>query len=65
MFDIEVSEEAAEDLQWFRKRDQVVICDGMDEALRYEPDTKPKTTAARACFRMGIANRHLSRFLRC
>ena len=42
MYDIELSDDAAEDLHWFRKYDQVAICNGMDTHLRNEPDTETK-----------------------
>lgn len=37
MYDIDYTEDAIEDLQWFRKHEQNMIVDGIDEQLRYEP----------------------------
>ncbi|WP_129633721.1 type II toxin-antitoxin system RelE family toxin [Candidatus Oscillochloris fontis] len=37
MYDIDYTEEALDDLQYFRKHEQNIIVDGIDEQLRYEP----------------------------
>ena len=37
MFEIDFAPEAWEDLRWFRKRDQTIILDGIEEQLRYQP----------------------------
>lgn len=37
MYDIDYTEDAIEDLQYFRKHEQNIIVDGIDEQLRYEP----------------------------
>jgi mRNA-degrading endonuclease RelE of RelBE toxin-antitoxin system len=37
MYDIEHTETAIQDLQWFTKRDQKVILDGIERRLRHEP----------------------------
>lgn len=54
MYDIEYTETALADLQWFKKHEQNVIVDGIDKRLRYEPTTenrnrkelRPNLTAA-------------------
>ena len=40
MYDIEYTEKAVADLQCFKKHEQNIIVDGIDQRLRYEP-TKP------------------------
>jgi mRNA-degrading endonuclease RelE of RelBE toxin-antitoxin system len=40
MYDIEYTEKAVVDLQWFKKHEQNIIVDGIAQRLRYEP-TKP------------------------
>jgi hypothetical protein len=40
MYDIDYTEAAIADLQWFRKHEQNVIIDGIDQRLRYEPMTE-------------------------
>jgi mRNA-degrading endonuclease RelE of RelBE toxin-antitoxin system len=37
MYDIEFSDEAIEDLRWFRKREQQIILGGIESQLRYQP----------------------------
>ena len=37
MYDIDYTQEAVEDLQWFRKNEQNVIVDGIEQQLRHEP----------------------------
>ena len=37
MYEIEFSDEALEDLKWFKKREQNEILDGIEANLRYEP----------------------------
>jgi mRNA-degrading endonuclease RelE of RelBE toxin-antitoxin system len=42
MYDIQLSEQAVEDLESFRKYDQVIIYQEMDVQLTSEPDTETK-----------------------
>ncbi len=37
MYSIEYTPKAAQDLKWFKKREQKIILDGIDENLCYEP----------------------------
>lgn len=37
MYEIEYTDEAIEDLRWFRKHEQNEILDGIEQQLRYEP----------------------------
>ena len=37
MYEIEYTYQAAEDLRWFKKREQVIILDGIDANLRDAP----------------------------
>ena len=37
MFEIELTDQAIEDLQWFKKHEQNVIIDGIEANLCYEP----------------------------
>ena len=53
MYDIEYTETAIADLQWFKKYEQNQILDGIDQQLRYQPTIetrnrkrlRPNTTA--------------------
>ena len=38
MYEIEFTEKAKEDLQWFRKNEQAIILDGIESNLVYEPN---------------------------
>lgn len=40
MFEIELTDPAIEDLQWFKKHEQNVIIDGIEANLCYEPTTE-------------------------
>ncbi len=42
MFDIELTDEAIEDLQWFKKYEQNKILDGIEANLRHEPTVKTR-----------------------
>jgi mRNA-degrading endonuclease RelE of RelBE toxin-antitoxin system len=42
MYDIEYTYTALEDLQWFRKHEQNLIVDGIDQQLRYEPTVETR-----------------------
>ena len=42
MYDIEYTEDALEDLQWFRKNEQKIIIDGIERQLRYEPTVETR-----------------------
>ena len=42
MYDIEYSAEALADLERFKKHEQNVIVDGIEEQLRYEPTSKTR-----------------------
>jgi mRNA-degrading endonuclease RelE of RelBE toxin-antitoxin system len=42
VFEIEFSEQAIEDLQWFKKHEQNVIIDGIEANLCYEPTTEAR-----------------------
>jgi mRNA-degrading endonuclease RelE of RelBE toxin-antitoxin system len=37
MYEIGYTSQATEDLRWFKKREQIIILDGVDTNLRYEP----------------------------
>ena len=40
MYDIAYTEQAVADLHWFKKHEQNIIIDGIEQRLRYEP-TQP------------------------
>jgi mRNA-degrading endonuclease RelE of RelBE toxin-antitoxin system len=42
MYDIDYTQEALEDLQWFRKHEQNIIVDGIDQQLRNEPTSETR-----------------------
>lgn len=42
MYDIELTPQATEDLQWFRKHEQQEIIETINQQLRYEPLTKTR-----------------------
>ncbi|MEQ8961114.1 MAG: type II toxin-antitoxin system RelE/ParE family toxin [Coleofasciculus sp. C2-GNP5-27] len=42
MFEIELTDQAIEDLQWFKKHQQNVIIDGIEANLGYEPATETR-----------------------
>ncbi|MEG3839260.1 type II toxin-antitoxin system RelE/ParE family toxin [Microcoleus sp. herbarium14] len=42
MFEIEFTDQAIEDLQWFKKHEQNVIVDGIEANLCYEPTTETR-----------------------
>ncbi|MDM8527472.1 hypothetical protein QUF58_04600 [Anaerolineales bacterium HSG24] len=42
MFNIEFSDDAIADLQWFKKREQNIILDGIEANLRYEPTVETR-----------------------
>lgn len=42
MYEITYTYQALDDLQWFRKHEQNVIVDGIDQQLRYEPTTETR-----------------------
>lgn len=42
MFEIELTDQAIEDLQWFKKHQQNVIIDGIEANLCYEPTTETR-----------------------
>lgn len=42
MYQIEYTAQATEDLNWFSKREQKIILDGIDANLRYEPTVKTR-----------------------
>jgi mRNA-degrading endonuclease RelE of RelBE toxin-antitoxin system len=42
MYDIEYTQEALADLQWFRKHEQNIIVDGIDNNLVYEPTVETR-----------------------
>ncbi|MEQ8537167.1 MAG: type II toxin-antitoxin system RelE/ParE family toxin [Coleofasciculus sp. D1-CHI-01] len=42
MFEIELTDQAIEDLQWFKKHQQNVIIDGIETNLGYEPATETR-----------------------
>jgi len=42
MYDIAYTQEAFKDLQWFRKYEQSMIIDGIEQQLRYEPTVETR-----------------------
>ena len=42
MYEIEFSDQAGEDLQWFKKREQNEIVDGIESHLRFEPTVETR-----------------------
>lgn len=42
VFEIELTDQAIEDLQWFKKHEQNVIIDGIEANLCYEPTTQTR-----------------------
>ncbi len=42
MYDIEFSDTANQDLKWFRKYEQKIILDGIDDNLKYEPNVETR-----------------------
>jgi mRNA-degrading endonuclease RelE of RelBE toxin-antitoxin system len=42
MYDIDYTEDAIEDLQYFRKHEQNIIVDEIDEQLRHEPTVQTR-----------------------
>ncbi|MEW5938652.1 MAG: addiction module toxin RelE [Chloroflexota bacterium] len=40
MYDIEFGETAKRDLKWFKKYEQKIILDGIDDNLKYEPNVE-------------------------
>lgn len=42
MYVVEYTEQAHADLAWFKKHEQNVITDGIDQYLRHEPDFKTR-----------------------
>lgn len=42
MYDIEYTQEALDELQWFRKHEQNLILDGIEQQLRYEPTVETR-----------------------
>jgi mRNA-degrading endonuclease RelE of RelBE toxin-antitoxin system len=42
VFEIELTDQAIEDLQWFKKHEQNVIIDGIEANLCYEPTTETR-----------------------
>lgn len=42
MYAIDYTQEALEDLQWFRKHEQNSIVDGIEQHLRYEPTAETR-----------------------
>jgi mRNA-degrading endonuclease RelE of RelBE toxin-antitoxin system len=42
MYDIGYTEDALEDLRYFRKHEQNIIIDGIDEQLSYEPTVETR-----------------------
>jgi mRNA-degrading endonuclease RelE of RelBE toxin-antitoxin system len=40
MYDIELSDTAKRDLKWFKKYEQEIILDGIDDNLRFEPNVE-------------------------
>ncbi len=42
MFEVELTDQAIEDLQWFKKYEQNVILDGIEANLSYEPMTETR-----------------------
>lgn len=42
MFEIEFTDQAIEDLQWFKKHEQNVIIDGIEANLSYQPTNETR-----------------------
>ena len=42
MFEIEFTDQAIQDLEWFKKYEQNVIIDGIEASLCYEPTTETR-----------------------
>ena len=42
MYDIEFTDQANEDLNWFKKHERNIILDGIDENLTYEPNVETR-----------------------
>lgn len=42
MYDIDYTQDALEDLQWFRKHEQNMIVNGIEQQLRHEPTVETR-----------------------